>query len=76
MLFLEINLATVKISEYFDFTVEREMDEAAHFIMREINEISGYMFQAWFAVVELIKIDPSNLVNVLKIDYNINIKER
>ena len=52
------------------------MDEAAHFIMREINEIAGYMFQAWFAVVELIKVDPSNLVNVLKIDYNINIKER
>ncbi len=77
MIFIkEINQATIKISDYFDFSVEQEKDEAANFIMKEINEIASYMFQAWNAVEELIKIDPNNLINVLKVDYNINIKER
>mmetsp|Transcript_32434 Transcript_32434/g.29241 ORF Transcript_32434/g.29241 Transcript_32434/m.29241 type:complete len:274 (-) Transcript_32434:1236-2057(-) len=55
---------------------DKDKENLASCVLSEINFISGELLYLWFKFVELIKITPRFILEVLKNDYSKKIKER
>lgn len=55
---------------------EKDLDLLANAVLSEINFISGELLYLWFKFMELIKITPRFVLEVLKYDYTKKMRER
>jgi pimeloyl-ACP methyl ester carboxylesterase len=55
---------------------EKDLDLLANAVLSEINFISGELLYLWFKFMELLKITPRFILEVLKYDYSKRMKER
>lgn len=55
---------------------EKDLDLLANAVLSEINFIAGELLYLWFKFMELLKITPRFVLEVLKYDYSKKMKER